>query len=773
MGRGLQLVYTFDHYQVDPSRASLVKDGAEYYLRPKVLKVLYYLLEHRDRVVGKQELLDAIWPGTMVTDDVLTQCVSDLRKALGDDPRSPKYLRTIPKQGFRFVAAVEQIPVAGAGAPPSEPPVTAAVIGPENRASRTSMMRAAWIAAALLVLAAISPAIWNSRAKQESGPLAGKTTLALMPFENRSQLRDLDWLREGLPDMLSASLSRSPKLSILSREQVLTLSNQSKTAGDRVDVGAALESTRRTRAQVLVMGAFAVLDAAIRVDLQLYDVAGGELLASETLTVERAGDLLTRLDGLAMRAALALKAPLRFEYAGAGAEARTSNLEAYRLYTLGVSRAEQFHSAEAVSLFERAAKLDPGFDLAYARIGYSYAFSAGDSTRGLPYLEKAVKGVSRMNGRDRLFVTAWYAFAKGDTAGSMQAYRQILNEYPAEITAYVALARLLRGEQRYADAREILLQALALDPDWGDVHNLLAGVQFGLGQIDPAIASAKRFTELTPLEPNAHDSLGIIYHRTGRYAEALESFQRALSIHPGFEPALFHLGNTMVQLGRYTDALSQFRRAARGGSNEIQRARGEEAAAWVLWKSGNHSGALTELPAKAFSPTSRLLRRAIALDQRPERAPPVLASELDLVPRMNARGSRITRRFDYALLGYINRLTGNGAQAIENMKAALQELPPFWMYSDFEDCLAETYLAMERWDEAVAEYRRVLLLNPNRASARHGLAIALEKKGERAAARDELIELMKIWKDADAGLPARRDAVRQLDTVLSAHVSGS
>jgi len=759
MERSLQAVYQFGHFLVDPARAALIKDGTEYYLRSKTWKVLYYLLEHRDRVVGKQELLDEIWPGTTVTDDVLTQCVSDLRKALGDDARNPIYLRTIPKQGFRFIAPVDTVvPV------PLEP--AAASVKPPP--AKVSMNRWVGMAAALLSLAVISPAIWNSVNKPQGGALAGKSTVAVMPFESRSPITELEWLRDGLPDMLMASLARSPKLSILPREQVLKLSSRSQEHG-RLDVSAALNNARRSRVQILLTGAFASLGAAIRVDIQLYEVAGGSLLASETLTVDRADDLLMRLDGLAVRAALVLKAPLRFEHAGAGAEARTSNLEAYGLYTLGVSRAEQFHSMEAVSLFERALKLDPSFDMARARIGYAYAFSAGDNARGLPYLREAIKGAERMNGRDLLFVTAWHAFSKGDTEASIQAYRQILKEYPAEISAYVALSRMLRGDQRFGEAREVLLQALTIDPEWGDLHNLLAGIEFILGHTDRAIESAKRFTELAPMEPNAHDSLGMIYQRSGRYREALDSFQRALSIHPGFEPAVFHVGNTMVDLGRYAEALVQFRKANKNASDEIQRARAVLAAAWVLWKSGDYAAALRELP--PVGSTAVLMRRVIALDERPVKAPPVTASALDVTPHANARGARITRRHEYVLLGTINRLTGNSAQAIEHMKTALRETPPYWMHADFEECLAETYLALDRLDEAITEYRRVLQKNPNRALTRHGLAMALEKKGERAEAREQLVELMKLWKDADAELPLRKDAVRRLETVLAARSS--
>src|SRR5260370_11027545 len=100
-----QALYRVDGMEVDPARACIRRDGREYHLRARSLEVLLYLLERRPGLVTKEELLADLWEGAAVTDDALTQCIGDLRKALGDDSRNPRYLKTVPKQGYQFIGA--------------------------------------------------------------------------------------------------------------------------------------------------------------------------------------------------------------------------------------------------------------------------------------------------------------------------------------------------------------------------------------------------------------------------------------------------------------------------------------------------------------------------------------------------------------------------------------------------------------------------------------------------------------------------------------------
>src|SRR5581483_5769021 len=126
---------------------------------------------------------------------------------------------------------------------------------------------------------------------------------------------------------------------------------------------------------------------------------------------------------------------------------------------------------------------------------------------------------------------------------------QIVTDYPAEVPAYVFLARVLRGELRFTEAADVLQRSLLLDPDYADAHNALSGVYFDLGRQQEALASSQRAVELSPREPNLHDSLASIHQRVGRYPEAIAAYQRAIQLKPDFSTAVIHLGNTYFQVG--------------------------------------------------------------------------------------------------------------------------------------------------------------------------------------------------------------------------------
>src|SRR5919106_2909251 len=100
--------YSFGDYVFDTQCHELHRAGEPIKLRRKVFQVLAYLLAHRDRVVSKQELLEHLWPGQFVGDETLTSCIKTLRQALGERGRTPRFLRTLHGQGYRFVAAVEE-----------------------------------------------------------------------------------------------------------------------------------------------------------------------------------------------------------------------------------------------------------------------------------------------------------------------------------------------------------------------------------------------------------------------------------------------------------------------------------------------------------------------------------------------------------------------------------------------------------------------------------------------------------------------------------------
>jgi tetratricopeptide (TPR) repeat protein/DNA-binding winged helix-turn-helix (wHTH) protein len=748
-----QTAYRVGDLEIHPAQKCVRRDQNIVHLRPKSFELLVYLIDNRDRLVTKDELLDYLWKNTSVTESSLVQCVIDVRRVLGDDARSPAFIRTAPKLGYQFiapVAEVEEEPDAPAPQPVIPTPPLAVGI---HRSRRWTLAVAAF---ALIGLAALFLLFLPAHGPVPSA--APKTSLTVLYFENQSNSRELDWLRAGLADMLITGLSRSPGLSVLSRQELAGMLNE-RGANSATDFASALRIAEKSGAQVFATGTFSSMATRVRIDVQLHDVRGGKLIAAESSTVDKPEEILTNVDLLAAKLASDLHAPLRDPAdAGIGA-AMTSNLEAYRNYSLALQKSDAYHPEEAVALLDKAIALDPAFAMAQARIGYTYAVMWGDATAGKPYLERAFRMSSRLTEKDRLSIAAWYALANLDYPQAIREYRELLREFPRDTAAYARLGRLLRGEERYDEAIAVLKAGLAADSDAADLYNALGGIYSQLGRHKEAIAAEEHYVALAPDEPNAHDSLALILQWAGEYPSARASYARALQIDPAFEVSIVNLGNLYYQMGRYKDALRQYEQYIRLARTDPDRARGYGAIAWIYIKKRDwrraEEAARNELRLDPASPGDLMLQWA---ERGNNPAAGKLASQLALSPAYSHRGARPPQRLRFYYLGMQALLEHRNAEALAAFQESLRHWPPIGGIDPVEDSLADAYLQLGRFDDAVREYQRVLRLYPGDALATYHLALAYQRTGNPADAKPELERFLDLWREADRDLPERTEA---------------
>ncbi len=787
-------IFRFGDVEVDLSQCCVRRGGQELHLRQQTFQVMVYLLENRERLVTKDELLESIWKETAVTDDALVQCVMDIRRSIGDDSRRPHFIKTLPKVGYRFVSPVEEHwsqpettietrEVTSIAVEIEEEsnnhdqlsPALALALPPAAR-PRTATRHAVLIGVAVVLVAAIVylAAYLRHKLAGNTKPIAevslpqmaGKKTVAVMYFDNQSGSSDLDWLREGLVDMIITDLSRSEKLSLLSRQQLhLLLERIGHNENEKIRLDEALDVARRSQAKIVVLGSFARLGEQIRIDVHLHDAQDGQLLAAERLVVEQPAQILTQVDLLSLKLASHLGAlPAEPERKLALADVMTDNLEAYRYYSLAVEKVQALHNEEAIVLLEKALALDPQFAMAYGRIGYAYTVTGPYAEKAKPYLEKAFQLSSRLTDKDSLYITAWYSIANLDYPGAVGPLRRIIAQYPMEVEAYLRLGYLLRGEEKHEEAIRVLKQGLVIDPEAGDIYNALGLIYLDLHRYDEAIAAHRRYVELAPDESNAHDSLGMSYQCVGRYHEAIMEYNRALALNPRFGIAVFHLGNTYVQLGRYDAALEQYRRGLQIAPGERERAVAYGAIAHVHLREGdfNQAAAAAKMEFKhsKYSVWSSLV---IALGRGDTTAVEKLKEQLFEPSPYGHRGQRLPERIAHYQRGYLAHKSGQERAAIEHFKEALRHSPPIWMMDLLEDCLANAFLETGQLDEAISEYERILLLNPNYPLVHYHLALAYERKGQSDRARAAYERFLEIWKDADADIPAVIAARRQLN----------
>lgn len=784
-----QHIYYLGEIEVDTTQGCIRRDGEEQYLRQKAFQLLLYLLERRQRLVTKDELIDGIWEGAAVTDDGLVQLIGDIRKALGDDPRHPQFIKTVPKVGYRFIGQVEDHLLGEVGTIETRE-VTSVEVEYEEEGSdlyrfpeaiaRTlpAAKLAGWSnrklvhisTAAAILVAAIALAIYLRPARLlptevKLPQVPGKQPLVVMYFENQSASPDLDWLREGLADMLITDLSRSKKLTVLGRQQLqLLLERINHKQGNTIGLDEALNIGRRSQAEAIVMGSFGRLGDKIHIDAKLYDSHRAELLAAERITLDRPEQILTEVGLLSLKLAARLGAsPDDQETKLNLADVMTNNLEAFRYYSLAVEKAQANHNSEAIALLEKAIALDPEFAMAYARIGYVYAVTWAFAEKARPYLEKAFKLSARLTEKDRLYITAWYSTANLDYPAAIEAFKQIIAQYPLEVEAYLKLGNALSGEERCEEAVDVLNRGLVIDAEAKDLYNRLGLVYLELGRHDEAIAAHQRYLQLAPNEPNAHDSLGLSFQAFGQYDEAIAEYNRALALNRAFDVAIIHLGNLYFQQGRYREAISQFRRYAQVAPSELEKSRGYGGMSEVYLRSADFGRAEEAANKEMRSEKLHSWQSLVIALQRGEAAKAKKLEEQLFAdwPYTN-RGARLSHRLKYYYRGYLELKSGRAADAIENFREALKHRPPYWNYDIFEDCLANAYLELGQLDEAIAEYERVLSINPNYPFAHYHLGQAYEQKGDQERARAEYERFLQVWKDADSDIPEVITAKKQL-----------
>ena len=762
-------IYRFEDVEIDASRCSITRGGREQHLRQQTFQVLLYLLERRQRLVTKEELIANVWHGIAVTDNALVQCIGDIRRTLGDDSRNPRYVRTLPKLGYHFIAAVQEVYPNGSASIESEEVTKLRVetVEPERLTGFNAIPAKLWVILIPLFLAVVAAGLYfyreqrSLRSDQRLAALAvpdlpGKRPLVVLDFDNRSGSKDLDWMRAGLADMLVTNLSRYDKLAVLSRQQVhALLTRLERPTGSEIRLDEALEIARKSKVEVVILGSFATIEGRVRVEAQLHDTRNGQLLAAEHFIAERPNQILTQVDLLSLKLASHLGAPAEQQMETSLTDVMTDNLEAYRYYSLALEKAQALENRDAIHLFEKAVALDPEFAMAHARIGYVYALSWAFADKAKPHLEKAFQLSNRLTEKDKLYIKAWYATANLDYAGATKVFREIVALYPMEHDAYWRLARLLKGEERLEEALDVARQGLAVDPEAQNLYNLLGAVYSELGRHDQAIAAHQHYVALASDVPNAHDSLGATYQWAGRYAEAIEEFKRALALAPEFEVAVVHLGNVYFQQGRYKAALEQYRRYIRIAPSNLERARGYGCMAHVYLKMGNFERAeqAAQLALK-YDNTSVWYRLVVALDRKDVATAKVLEGQVFAELPYTNRGTRLMPpRFNSYIRGYLNLRFGKPAEAIENFKDALRHRPPTWNIDTYEDCLANAYLELGRFDEAIAEYERILKLNPNYPLANYRLAEAYARKGQRDLAGASYARFLQTWITADQDLP--------------------
>ena len=532
--------YRFGSFELDRDEGELRRQGTRLKLNEKPFQVLCVLLERAGRLVTREDLRQRLWSAdTYVDFDAnLNTALSTLRHTLGDSSDNPRFIETVPRQGYRFIAPVTVVPPSD-DVPAAEPELApgttpgspeAIVITPRHFGSAS---RVASLAILVLLVALV---IWLANTRWFGSPAKSEKLMILVtPFENLSGDPGQEYLSDGLTDEMITRLGQiaPSRLGVMARSTAMQYKHTQKS----VD-----EIARECRPDYILEGGFRRQDSRFRVTAQLFKV--GEQGSLWTQAYDRdAGDFLIIQQDVADRIAESLSLEV-LPVATKVAEGATShNAEAYDEYLKGLfalNQRTQSDLRQSIAFFEEATSREPGFASAYAALASAYNVGAG-----------------------------WNFFSPEDAyPRAKAAARKALSLDDSLSDAHAAYAEVLHDyDWNWSTAEQEYQRALELNPSSALAHKAYAEYLTHSGRYKEALAEIRRAQSLDPGSVVNSALVCYVYYHAREYNKAIEECNKVLELDRNFMPAHYWRGTAYVFARRFGEAIADFREASQLSEN--------------------------------------------------------------------------------------------------------------------------------------------------------------------------------------------------------------
>ncbi len=481
-----QLGFQLGKWKVYPDQGQLVGVNVQTHLEPKVMEVLLYLAERQGQVVRRDDLINDVWHGTIVSDEVLSRAISLLRTSLGDDRMTPSYIQTLPKVGYRLLMEVAPLAVAG----PEQTPEP----GLSLKISRVSKPLLAIVAAIIIILTIVfwstsetkidprSPAAFATisewfdfLAEEKEGPQGG-ISIAVLPFENLSENDDSTYFSEGLTDELTMTLSKVKGLKVVARRSSYSFKNR---VDDVPTIG------RLLHADAIFEGTIRRVGDQLRINAQLCAVSDGYLMWSG-LFERNVGDVFDVQEEIATAIVEAMR-----EYFEDGSlqlplmNQAPPDIEAYQLYLMSGNFLWNLRGYEplrqSIELYRQALAIDPTFSRASIGLAKSLLLLPFYSSEPMePMFQQALEALAGRTFTDRRdlaeveSIHGIIAFHRWQWIKSEEHFRKALELAPDSPNIYMWYSQLLSYVGRNRDGLEAAIRARDLDEISPVINNRLA-----------------------------------------------------------------------------------------------------------------------------------------------------------------------------------------------------------------------------------------------------------------------------------------------------------
>jgi len=523
-------VVRFNSFEVDLRAGELRRHGIRLKLQDQPFRLLELLLERPGDLVTREELQKRIWPSDTFVDfdRGLNNAVKRLRETLADSAESPRYIETLPKRGYRFIARIEKVASANGDAAVATPPPTAR----EGRPTQTKPVLSlrnwkGWVVAGVMLLAASAVLLGNRLIGRVAPPPIH--SVAVLPLENLSGDPSQEYFADGMTEEIIAELSHLNGLRVISRTSVMHYKKADKSLPeiarelnvDSVVEGSVLRSGDRVRITVKLISA--------RNDANLWaETYDGSLQDTLTVQMEVAKSIAGKFDTSVVQSAAQRHMP-----------PRTVNLQAHEAYLLGFHeddiandlwnhagqrKAVEEHRRRAIEFYQQAIRKDPNYAPAYLRLADSYNPSDVE--------EKARKALELDDRLAEAHLTLGQVLLVRDLnwQGAEKEFRRAIEVNPNYAPAYQGYAYYLDALGRQEEGLEEYHRAQALDP----ANDHLSGALYSRRDYTDLIDLERRTLATNPpgdTDANAvaHKVLMVAYARTGKTKESIEELASGIS----------------------------------------------------------------------------------------------------------------------------------------------------------------------------------------------------------------------------------------------------
>jgi TolB-like protein/DNA-binding winged helix-turn-helix (wHTH) protein/Flp pilus assembly protein TadD len=519
-------------FSLDAGTFSLVRGTETVPISRKRFHALLYLIEQRDRVVTRQELVEHFWDGHEVYEENLTKCISEIRKALDDQKKPHRFIETVPAIGYRYIGPLEERVATPELSPvEAEAPVVPTLIEePLAPAPIVRQLRPRLMALGLLLVlatfgvtfAVLYPQVHSRAAVDNPGAIH---SLAILPFKPISEQNRDEFLELGMADALITKLSNIRQVAVASTGSVrkyIKLNQDPIAAGNELGVESVLE------------GSIQRLEDSIRVTVRLMKVSDGSSVWAETFD-EKFADIFTLQDAISEKVAGALAVELSTRERERITKRYTENREAYDLYQKGRyfwNKRTEYAVKKSIGFFEEAIKKDPNYALAYAGLADSYVVQF-------------------------TFLPPKEMYPKAKEA-AMKALK--IDEGLAEPHAALAFAIMLFDWNWPAAEREFQ-RAFDLNPNDSLTHQRHAVSLAAVGRMEEAMSRAKSAQAADPLSLSTIANTGWVAFLARDYEQAIEQCNKSIEMDPSFAPAYIYRAMAYEQKGMLDKSIADLETA--------------------------------------------------------------------------------------------------------------------------------------------------------------------------------------------------------------------